>query len=512
MTLFNEILKYDFLSFLRKVFVTLNGDQKFEPNWHLELLAEIIMEIKAGSYNKRLIVNLPPRSLKSICFSVAWPAWLLGHDKSKKIIVASYAQSLANKHSHDCRLVMSSEWYQNLFPETKLLKGQNKINKFMTSGNGFRIATSVGGMMTGEGADLIVVDDPQNAVQAMSKNMRTRCANWFRQTLMSRLNDKQNGTIALVMQRMHAEDLSGVLLSDDSNNWENIKIPMIAENDLLYDIGTFKHNFKEGEYMHNARDNQTVVEKLKYELGSYAFASQYQQNPIQAGGGIIKKSWIKRYNDSIKSNTKWEMVYQSWDCAIKAGENHDYSVCTTWGLYQNRLHLLHVFREQLEYPYLYKAIMSMSQRYKPNSVLIEDKAAGQQLLQDLTRRANQAASVETEHIANSNLDILDRCDYNSIPAVAVVPKYDKVTRLMLVSPMFENEMVLLPEYADWLPEFEQELLSFPIDRHDDQVDSLTQMLWWWQNKNNPQQKQKTNKKIAISANNDDSRNWNLGKI
>ncbi|MFK8040358.1 MAG: hypothetical protein AB8B67_03380 [Rickettsiaceae bacterium] len=168
------ILRKDFASFINKVFNTINPGLVFETNWHIDLIAEYLQAIQNGQI-KRLIINIPPRNLKSICVSVAWPAWLLGHNPSKRIIVASYSQILSIKHSLDCRLILSSKWYQNIFPKTILSKSHNQKSKFLTTENGFRFATSIGGSVTGEGGDVLIVDDPHNPFHIRSDKMRSKC-------------------------------------------------------------------------------------------------------------------------------------------------------------------------------------------------------------------------------------------------------------------------------------------------------------------------------------------------
>ncbi len=228
--------------------------------------------------------------MKSICVSVAWPAWILGKYPSSRIIVASYSKLLSEKHSLDTRCIMQSDWYKELFPGVKLSKDQNTKYKFQTVQRGFRIATSVGGTLTGEGGDFIIVDDPISPAQALSKTFRTRAKNWFDQTLVTRLNDRKKGVIVLVMHRLHQKDLSGHLLSKPKNIWHHICLPMISEKEEIIDsIMTKKKNFylrKENQLLYHLNDEE--IEMIKIELGSYAFAAQYQQNPLQLSSGIIK--------------------------------------------------------------------------------------------------------------------------------------------------------------------------------------------------------------------------------
>ena len=210
-----------FSDFLRQVFYTVNPCDQFISNWHISLLTEYLKKLESSEI-KRLIVNIPPRSLKSICISVAWPAWILGQDPTKRIIVASYSHALAIKHSMDTKLVVQSEWYKDMFPLTEILKGSNTQRKFVTTQRGFRYATSVGGTLTGEGADIIILDDPQTPMQANNSKGQRRVNDWYDQTLSSRLNSRKKGVIVLVMQRLHQNDLSSHLLS--KGMFEHLKI------------------------------------------------------------------------------------------------------------------------------------------------------------------------------------------------------------------------------------------------------------------------------------------------
>ena len=209
--LLQAVLRNHFPSFVVKTFFTVSPGTKYLHNWHIDAIAEKLKQVMDGTIT-RLIINMPPRYLKSICVSVACPAWLLGKDPSKRIMVASYSQALSNKHSLDCRLLMNSQSYQDLFPWTRIAKGENQKSKFVTTKRGFRFATSTGGTATGEGGDILIVDDPQNPTKINSKSYRKNTIEWFEQTFISRLNNKKTGAIIIVMQRFHEEDLCGHLL------------------------------------------------------------------------------------------------------------------------------------------------------------------------------------------------------------------------------------------------------------------------------------------------------------
>ena len=201
---YNALLRQDLYAFIQRSFYELNPQTEFLPNWHIEVIAAELEKCRSGE-TKRLIINVPPRSLKSHCASIAFPAFLLGHNPSTQIICASYGQQLADKLASDCRSLMMSDWYRNLFPGTRLAIGRQALNHFMTTKNGFRLSTSVGGSLTGQGADLIIIDDPLKPDEALSDPQRKAVNEWYDHTLVSRLNDKNKGCIILVMQRLHEE-------------------------------------------------------------------------------------------------------------------------------------------------------------------------------------------------------------------------------------------------------------------------------------------------------------------
>lgn len=286
-----SVLREDFCGFIGKSFSVVSPHQPYLHNWHIALIAEHLEAVRRGEIS-RLIINMPPRALKSICVSVAWPAWLLGHDPTMRIMAASYSQRLATKHSLDCRMVMQSRWYQQLFPQVKLAKDQNEKDKFMTRQCGMRMATSVGGTATGDGGHILIADDPINPLQAQAEREREQANEWFDHTFSTRLDDKQRGAIVVVMQRLHETDVSGHLLA--KGGWEHLCLPAVAEQTQRWHIGGRGFTRKCGSLLHAKRENKTLIERAKRDLGSAQFAAQYQQNPLPAEGGMVKLEWFCR--------------------------------------------------------------------------------------------------------------------------------------------------------------------------------------------------------------------------
>src|SRR5467141_556708 len=210
---YKEILRSDLGYFAERCFCELNPQAAFLPNWHIEVIAAKLAAVRAGRI-RRLIINLPPRHLKSLLASIAFPAWCLGHDPSAQILCVSYAQDLADKLARDCRSIMMSPWYRQIFP-TRLAPHRQAVQEFITTRQGYRLATSTGGVLTGRGADLILIDDPLKPEEALSEARRNATNDWYANTLYSRLNDKRHGAVVIIMQRLHEDDLVGHVLGQE---------------------------------------------------------------------------------------------------------------------------------------------------------------------------------------------------------------------------------------------------------------------------------------------------------
>jgi predicted phage terminase large subunit-like protein len=447
------ILGRDLTSFIERSFYELNPQTNFLPSPHLEVVASRLEACRQGQ-TRRLIINQPPRSLKSHSASVALPAWCLGHNPALQIICASYGQDLADKHARDCRTLMASEFYRRLFPQTRLSTEKQSVNEFMTTAQGFRMSTSVGGVLTGRGADVIILDDPLKPDDALSETRRNSVNDWYDNTLISRLNSKEHGVIIVVMQRLHQDDLVGHVMTQE--DWEVVSFPAIAEEDESHPIesplGNRRFQRRAGDVLEPHRESRDTLTATRRTLGEYNFASQYQQNPMPLGGAILRTEWLGRY-DPGDLPQRFFCILQSWDTANKSGELNDFSVCTTWGVANGRTYLLAVFRKRLNYPDLKRAVREQAHLHHANSILIEDKASGTQLIQDL--KAEGAWGVKP---------------------YAPPPASDKTLRLYAQTAEFENGRVLLPRSAPWLDEYIRELTTFPGSKYDDQVDSTTQAL------------------------------------
>jgi hypothetical protein len=224
---------------------------------------------------------------------------------------------------------------------------------------------------------------PLKPDEALSESQRNAANEWYDHTLYSRLNDKRDGAIVIIMQRLHEEDLVGHVLAQES--WEVVSFPAIAETDEEHRIETVwgprRFTRRQGEALHPDREPLEVLDRIRRTIGEYNFAGQYQQSPAPLGGGLVKTEWFKRYRAHERPE-RFDRTVQSWDTANKATELSDFSVCTTWGVKDKELFLLAVFRQRLEYPDLKRTVREQRELFGANIVLIEDKASGTQLIQE----------------------------------------------------------------------------------------------------------------------------------
>ena len=446
------LLRGNLSAFIHRCFVQLNPQTPYLPNWHIDVLAAKLEAVRRGKI-RRLIINVPPRSLKSIAASIALPAWWLGHNPSAQILSVTYGQDLSDKLALDSRSVMASPWYQRLFA-TRLSSLKQSVQEFMTTGQGFRLATSVGGVLTGRGADVIIIDDPLKPDEALSDTQRQHVNDWFNGTLYSRLNNKETGAIIIIMQRLHLDDLVGHV--QEQEPWEVLSLPAIAEQDETYRIetpaGIRTHQRLAGEALHPERESLERLALQRRTMGEYHFSGQYQQSPVPLGGGMVKAAWFARY-ESSQLPDKFDLTVQSWDTASKESQLADFSVCTTWGVQGKKTYLLHVLRKRMEYPDLKRAVRAQFDLYRPDAVLVEDKNSGTQLIQELK--------------------------YEGVPGVTgIKPEGEKIMRMHAQTATIENGMVYLPKEAPWLMDYLTEVTSFPMAKYDDQVDSTSQALAW----------------------------------
>jgi predicted phage terminase large subunit-like protein len=449
--LVDAIYRTDFGAFTYRAFEALNPGQRLTPNWHIDCICFQIQLMVSGEARRRLVLNLPPRTLKSFIVSVALPGWLLGRVPSTRIICGSYSDELAAKFSRDCRALLETPFYKRVFPQTRLNPKKAAEGEFETTRRGSRLATSVGGTLTGRGGEVLIVDDPIKANDADSEVARRGAIDWLRNTAFSRLDDPAESLICIAMQRLHVDDPSGILIDQ---GWPRLVIPAIAVEPADYRVSEDEvYHRPAGQLLQLERDKPAAIEGLKREIGSRVFAAQYQQNPTPPDGNMVKAAWLGRY-DTVPERKTFQRVVLSCDPAGKAGIHNDYTAITVVGLREKSLHVLEVSRGHWTVMQMREQIVGLAAQWQVDVVIVEDTSSGMGLIQLLKEVPR--------------LDVVGR-----------KPDTDKVTRMSRQQGRFEAGRILLPTEALWLADFENELLAFPSGRYDDQVDALLLFLDWF---------------------------------
>lgn len=450
----------------------------FVASWHIREICEHLEAISTGQI-RRLLINIPPRHSKSTIVSVMWPMWEWLGDPGQKFLCASYAGTLSIRDNLKSRRLIQSPWYQSRWGQLfKLAGDQNAKQRFENDKTGYRIATSVGGTATGEGGSRLILDDPHGAQDAQSDALRQTALDWFDQVWSTRLNNPKTNAMVVVMQRLHTKDISGHIL-DDIRGWEHICIP--AEWDgkaRKTSLGAYDPRQVVGELICPERFGEAEIRSLKQLLGSYGASGQLQQDPTPVSGGILKTKHLQLWD---KPMPQFEYILQSYDCAFTEKSTGDPTACTVWGVFTHeKIHqvmLLDAWDEHLSYPDMRKKVLAdytaeyggckvgkhITRARKPDRILVEAKASGQSLLQDL------------------RLARVPLFGYN--PGNA-----DKVSRAHQSAPTLELDIIWIPEstknpgqFVSWATPFVQQLAKFPLAEHDDYVDTFTQAVIYLKN-------------------------------
>jgi predicted phage terminase large subunit-like protein len=452
----------------------------FIGSWHIEAICEHLEAITFGDI-KRLLINIPPRHSKSTIVSVMWPAWEWIVNPQQKFLCASYSGNLSTRDNLKTRRLLQSNWYQDRWSHMFTLSGdQNAKQRFENDKTGYRLATSVGGTATGEGGSRLILDDPHGAQAAQSEVMRSSDLEWFDMVWSTRLNNPKTDAMVTVMQRLHELDISGHIL-EDIKGWEHICIPAEWDGKQRTTVlGPYDPRKVKGELICPERFGKKEITNLKQLLGSYGTAGQLQQDPVPSQGGILKTEFFNMW-PATSGLPPFEYILQSYDCAFTEKTTGDPTACTVWAMFTHKgernAMLIDAWDEHLSYPDLRaKAIKDWTTEYggmtkdsphsrarRPDRILVEAKASGQSLLQDL-RLAK-------------------------VPAVGYNPGLaDKVSRAHQAAPTLELGLLWIPEsgknpgqHVSWAAAFIKQLGKFPVAEHDDYVDTFTQAIIYLKN-------------------------------
>lgn len=427
---------------------------KFIDNWHLHAISDHLEAVTRGEI-KRLIINMPPRHSKSLQVAVFWPAWSWIHHPEQRFLFASYAQTLSTRDSLKCRRVIESPWYRKAWGRNyRLTTDQNTKTRFDNNRGGYRLATSVDGGLTGEGGDIIVVDDPHNVREADSEVKRRTTIAWWDEAMSTRLNDPKTGAYIIVMQRVHEGDLTGHILAREHSDWTHLCLPARYESDHVTPTRTpldfTDPRVEDGEPLWPERYGHVQLSELERTLGSYGAAGQLQQRPAPRAGGMFKRQWF----EIVEASPIDAVRVRYWDKAATANGG-DYS-----------------------------AGCKMSQG--PDGVFyIEDMSRGQWSSAERNAIIRQIA--ETDHLASphspptiwmereggsggkesAELSIRELAGY---PIYTEHPTGSKEVRANPLAAQCEAGNVKLVK-GDWNEAFLHELTAFPNGKNDDQVDA-----------------------------------------
>lgn len=484
-------------AFVKYFWDVLEPETELQTSWPLEAMCEHLEAVTFGEI-RRLLINVPPGFMKSMLTDVFWPAWEWGpmNKAHLRYVAFSYASTLTERDNDRFGTLLASEKYQMLYGDRVHLvaRGQKKVSNTKM---GWKFASSIGGVGTGERGDRIILDDPHNVKESESETVRKEAVRWFRESMTSRHNDPKTGSVVVIMQRVHEEDISGVIL-DLGLDYCHLKIPM--EYDAKYqfnDDGSVRTNpigwvdprFNEddpdaadGELAWPDRLDAGTVASLKHALGPFAYAGQYQQAPAPRGGNIFERDWWQLWDSADGRFPPFEYIVASLDSAFTANEQNDPSGFTVWGVFTDpnvaarRLMLVHAWRRHLAFSGpripmlpretkdayrqrtiktwgLMEHVSDTCRRFKVDKLLIEAKASGISAAQELRNRySGEDWAIQLCQVTG-----------------------DKVARALACQATFSQLMVFAPS-RDWAETVIEEMAVFPNGRYKDLTDSATQAI------------------------------------
>lgn len=445
--------------------------EDYSVNWHHELVCDELDAFLADPNRTRLMIFTGPRRGKSEIISRRLPAYVFGKNPNLQIIATSYGAELAQAMNRDVQRVIDSPAYQELFPATRL-SGKNvkttSLGNYVRTSDKFEIvgykgvyrSAGVGGGITGQGADIAIIDDPfKDWAEASSDKRRQLIKDWYSSTLYTRLSP--NAKVIIINTRWHEDDLSGWLLKEaevnkDADQWEVMSFPEIQDEHNEYKHP--KDPRKDGEVLWPTRFTETIVQKIKHSVGSKVWSALFQQRPSPDGGQIVKGEWFKYF----KELPDIEYYIGSWDCSFKDTSKADYVVGQVWGVVGSNKYLVYMVRERLDIVATIKEMLKTTNQFKLRSMIIEDKANGPAIISMLK---------------------------NKVPGlIAFNPEGSKEARANAVAPQFEAGNIWLPDkyspsnrqnfptVVGLLDAYVNEFKTFPNGANDDMVDATTQVL------------------------------------
>jgi predicted phage terminase large subunit-like protein len=441
----NTLIRTDFCSFVRKAFRHTHEGTKLGDHAYIDFVCHKL-EGLVGGETPRLIINMPPRHLKTFLGAKCLAAWMLGIRPSTNVLIVTYSEALANEIAYGIRSIMQSTWYKAVF-KTRLADDRTKVTDFATTQGGRVYAASIDGSITGHGADLLIFDDPIDIDDADNLEHIQKINARFDSKVMSRLNNAKESRVVVIAHRLNEHDLSGHLKA--AGGWESISLPMIAKRSKIYDVGYGEWHRKKGDLLRPDAFTKNEIKRLQNTLAP-DFETLYQQSP----GGVASVRLKRKYFQICKDAPGTGSVILSIDTAQRGGPANSYSTIQAWRWVGPNHYLVGNWREQCNFDRLCERYWFFVRRFRPVVALIEATAMGPQLIADAKRRER-------------------------VRVLEIIPdSRSKVDRLVAHLRTFKRKHIYLPEMAEWREQYIGEFLQFPQGKFDDQVDATTQYLDW----------------------------------
>jgi predicted phage terminase large subunit-like protein len=500
----DAVYRTSFLHFAKRAFFEVEPATGFEDNWHLEAISEHLDAVYRGDI-KRLIINMPPRTLKSYLIARAFPAWVMGRSPNKKFIVSSYGHEVAEQNSLACRRIMKSPWYQQLFKGTRINPEVDRNTHFETTMAGQYYAASALSPVVGIGADIILLDDLIKPMEAGSETVRNSVNENMRSTFFSRLNDKRTGAIILVMQRVHEDDPAGHLLKD--GGWVHLKLPAEAHEDITIELGDKKWEMKRGDLLFPARLSRTILDQTRLDMSEFHYVGQYLQEPVPLGGGELKEEWLQFYAPGGVKPKEMNICILvdpagGEELNKKKRKNSDWTVFVVVGLASdNNYYVLDMVRDRLNPTDRIDTLFMLHRKW--NELSGKPPKVGYEKYGMMT----------DTHYAREKMK-QDAYNFQLIELGGSMMKEERIRRLI---PDMQNGRLYVPgnliyvdiegRRFDLITELKGEMASFPKAKHDDILDALSRIYTADLHLSFPKQKVNMVRKAINAAGSGASDNW-----
>lgn len=500
----DALYRQSFLHFAKRAFFEVEPATGFEDNWHLECISQHLEAVERGEI-KRLIITIPPRTLKSYLVARAFPAWVMGRQPNKKFIVSSYGHEVAEQNSLACRRIMKSPWYLNLFKGTRINSEVDRNTHFETTMAGQYYAASALSPVTGIGCDMLLLDDLIKPMEAGSETIRNSTNENMRTTFFSRLNDKRNGAIILVMQRVHEDDPAGHLLKD--GGWVHLKLPAEAFEDIVIELDDQRWVMKKGDLLFPARLSREILDQTRLDMREYHYVGQYLQEPVPVGGGEFKEEWLQYYAPGGVKPKEMNICILvdpagGEELNKKKRKNSDWSVFMVVGLgADNNYYILDMIRDRLNPTDRIDTLFMLHRKW--NEASGKSPKVGYEKYGMMT---------DTHYIREKMKQ--DAYNFQLIELGGSMMKEERIRRLI---PDMQNARLYVPgnliyvdiegRRFDLITELKGEMGSFPKARHDDILDALSRIYSVELSLSFPKQKVTMTQKAIRTAGASTSDNW-----